>query len=208
MLLAGDELGHTHKGNNNTYCQDNELSRINWKLNEEEAAFLEFVKKMFALWRSQPVLQRRKFFQGRSIRGAEVKDITWFEPSGKEMTDEAWGNLSHCFGVRWGGELLDVNEHGERIVGDTLLLLINAHHEKRAFILPLHGDNEQWELAADTANPASGPAWLKSGQEFSLQDRSLAVFILRKPASEVPTPGVDPGGAVSIPGSRVGPLKG
>jgi glycogen operon protein len=196
MLLAGDELGHSQQGNNNTYCQDNELTWINWKVNEEDTVFLEFVKKMMTLWRTQPVLQRRKFFQGRSIRGADVKDITWFEPSGHEMTDEAWEKLAHCFGVRWSGNMLDVNERGEHIIGDTLLLLFSAHHERIEFTLPLHGDDEQWQRAIDTALPDASPTLLKGGDKYDLESRSLAVFVLQKPPAETPTPGITPGGAV------------
>src|SRR3954449_12057162 len=89
MLLAGDELSHTQHGNNNAYAQDNEISWLDWDLDERRKKFLEFVKKCSQIWAEQPVLQRRKFFQGRAIRGEQIKDITFFEPSGREMSDEA-----------------------------------------------------------------------------------------------------------------------
>ena len=90
MLLAGDEFGHTQKGNNNAYCQDNELTWLNWDLDERQQKLLEFTRKLSRIWREHPVFQRRKFFQGRALRGSDIKDISFLEPSGAEMSDEAW----------------------------------------------------------------------------------------------------------------------
>src|SRR5881227_2060351 len=99
MLLAGDELSHTQNGNNNAYCQDNEITWLDWNLDEARQAFLDFVKVATQVWRENPVLHRRKFFQGRSIRGSDVKDLSWFGPDGKEMSDEAWGaGFLKCIG--------------------------------------------------------------------------------------------------------------
>ncbi len=119
MLLAGDELGHTQKGNNNTYCQDNELTWLNWELDEGQQEFLEFVKKAVRIWHEQPVFQRRKFFQGRPLRGSGIKDISFFDPAGKEMSDEDWNaGFVKCLGVRLAGDLIDdEDERGEPIVG-------------------------------------------------------------------------------------------
>ena len=131
MLLAGDEIGHTQQGNNNAYCQDNELTWLNWDLNDRQQRFLEFTKKVSRIWREHPVFQRRKFFQGRALRGSDIKDISFLEPSGKEMSDEDWnGGFVKCLGVRLAGDLIgDVDERGEPIVDDTALILLNAHHE-------------------------------------------------------------------------------
>src|SRR4029450_7164573 len=90
MLLAGDELSHTQQGNNNTYCQDNDLTWRPWELTDEQRAFCEFVRQVVPRRRPQPVFQRRQFFQGRPIYGQDVQDITWFDPSGQEMSAEAW----------------------------------------------------------------------------------------------------------------------
>ena len=87
MLLAGDEFGHTQKGNNNTYCQDNELTWLNWELDDRQKDFLEFVRRVTGVWRTHPAFQRRRFFRGQPTRGGE-KDITWLEPSGREMSDD------------------------------------------------------------------------------------------------------------------------
>ncbi|HZY86885.1 MAG TPA: glycogen debranching protein GlgX [Gemmataceae bacterium] len=181
MICGGDELGHTQKGNNNAYCQDNELTWLNWELNDEQRAFLEFVQRVVRVWKEQPVFQRRHFFLGRSIRGTDVKDISWLEPSGEEMTDDAWSTgFVKCLGVRLAGDLIgDVDERGEPIVGDTLLLLLNAHHEPIPFTLPTHKEGQRWERLVDTAEAANEPAILKGGEKFDLQGRSLAVFRTR-----------------------------
>jgi len=181
MILGGDELGHTQKGNNNTYCQDNELTWLNWKLGDEEQKLLAFVRRVIALRREQPVLQSRKFFQGRSIRGADIKDLTWLEPTGQEMNDEAWdAGFVRCLGVRLAGDLIqDLDERGQRIIGDTLLVLFNAHHEMIQFTLP----EEPWELVLDTWEGEQEP-FTPGAKTYPLQGRSLAVLKLRKSEAE------------------------
>ena len=154
MLRAGDELGQSQKGNNNPYCQDNELSWLNWELNDEQRKFLGFVRRVTKLWKEQPVFHHRHFYQGRSIRGSDIKDLSWFEPNGQEMSDAAWndGNV-RCLGVRLAGDFIDdVDDHGEPIVGDTLLLLFNAHIDVIPFLLPTSRDEDHWETLVDTAN--------------------------------------------------------
>ncbi len=167
MLLGGDELSQTQKGNNNTYCQDNELTWLNWELDAGRKEFLEFVKKVTQIWRTNPVFQRRKFFQGRRIRGQGVTDITWFGPDGKDMDDAAWGaGFVKCLGVRLAGDLIgDVDERGEKIVGDTLMILYNAHHEPIPFTLPVTNPNHKWEAVLDTAATLSAPPPTLAGQE-------------------------------------------
>lgn len=182
MLLAGDEIGHTQQGNNNTYCQDNELSWLNWELDDQRRELLELVKSLTKLRRSQPVLHRRTFFQGRRIRGSEVKDIAWFEPTGQEMSDESWeADFVKCLGVRWAGDAIDeLDERGEHIHGDTLLLLFNAHYEPLPFVLPAHRDDQRWQRLLDTALPHAAPDVFHGGQAYDLQARSLAVLRIEK----------------------------
>src|SRR5262249_13531518 len=122
MILGGDELSHGQEGNNNTYCQDKELTWLNWELDEPRKAFLEFARKVIFIWRTQPVFQRRKFFLGRAIRGSQVKDISFLSPSGQEMSDADWNaGFVKCLGVRLAGDVInDENERGEPIVGETL----------------------------------------------------------------------------------------
>lgn len=183
MLLAGDEIGHTQQGNNNTYCQDNELSWLNWDLDEERRGLLRFVQRLTELHRTQAVLRRRTFFQGISLRGSE-KDVTWLEPSGREMSDEAWNaGFVRCLGVRWPGDAIDaVNERGERLRGDTLLLLFNAHHEALPFTLPVHSSARPWERLLDTAMPEAEAVAFAGGEPYPLQARSLAVLRIRADA--------------------------
>jgi glycogen operon protein len=183
MLLAGDEIGRTQQGNNNAYCQDNELSWIDWQLNRPRQELLAFTRLLIELRHRHPVLQRRKFFQGRSIRG-EIKDLTWFRPDGKEMTDEDWGNpFARCLGLRLAGDAIDeVDERGHRITDDTLLILLNAHYEPIPFILPAHRARIRWELILDTREPTGRRRQrpLRGGQAYDLEARSLVLLSLRR----------------------------
>jgi glycogen operon protein len=188
MIYSGDELGHTQEGNNNTYCQDNELTWLNWELTAEQQQLLDFVKRLTKTWREQPVLHRRKFFQGRAIRGTDIKDISWFEPGGGEMSDAAWNaGFVKCLGVRLAGDLIgDVDERGEPIKGDTLLILLNAHHEELPFQMPQTLPSQQWELVFDTASPEAQAARTEGEHAYPLQGRSVALF--RTVVVEEPTP--------------------
>jgi glycogen operon protein len=178
MIRGGDELSQSQHGNNNAYCQDNEITWLSWELNQEQKDFLGFTRQMVALSRTEPVLQRRKFFQGRGLRGTDVKDISWFEPSGQEMTDDAWNaGFVRCLGVRLAGDAIDeMNEGGERIVGDTLLLLLNAHHEAIAFTLPTLPSENRWRRIVDTASPPEDWPDSPGARQYALQGRSLALF--------------------------------
>jgi glycogen operon protein len=186
MILGGDELCQTQKGNNNTYCQDNELTWLDWDLDPERQQFLEFVKKVIRLYQQQPVLQRRRFFQGRAIRGSDVKDISWLSPDGKEMNDEAWNaGFVKCLGVRLAGDILgEMDEKGEPVTGDTLLILLNAHFEAISFALPPHKEGQEWEFVFDTADPQAGPHVVNEGEPYKLEGRSLAVLRIKAPVEE------------------------
>lgn len=192
MILSGDELGHSQQGNNNTYCHDGELTWLNWDLSAEQREFLEFVRSVVTIWRDQPVFQRRNFFHGRSIRRGGERDISWLDPSGNEMTDEAWSaGFARCLGVRLEGEMIgEVDERGEPIVGDSLLLLLNAHHEAIPFTVPAPAAGTRWETLVDTAHASRpSPAPHDDEQPYPLESRSMAVLIARKmpaPAERAP----------------------
>jgi isoamylase len=126
------------------------------------------------------VLRRRKFFQGRRIRGADVLDIAWLDPSGHEMTDATWNSPDvRCLGVRLNGDAIyDVDERGDRIVGDTLVLLMNAGEEPVPFVLPATSPIERWETLIDTADPWLPSRRLRAGDRYELQPRSMAVLKL------------------------------
>ena len=177
MLLAGDELSHTQQGNNNTYCQDSELSWLNWELTEDQAKFLEFVRGVTQLWHEQPVLHRRTFFQGRSIRGEGVMDVSWFSPAGQDMSDDDWTGFIKCLGMRLAGDLIgELDERGDPIIGDTLLVLMNAHHEPIPFTLPPTNPEHKWECLFDTSDDAGACKTLDGGEVYALRDRSMATF--------------------------------
>ena len=122
MLCGADELGRTQRGNNNAYCQDNELSWHDWELDERREALVSFTKQLIQIRREHPALRRRKFFQGRPIRGTDIKDIIWLCPDGQEMSDEDWNcSWVRCIGMLLEGEALhEVDENGEPITDDTL----------------------------------------------------------------------------------------
>jgi isoamylase len=180
MIFAGDELSHTKNGNNNTYCQDNQLTWLHWELDERKQSFLEFVKRCVRTWREQPALRRRKFFIGRKIRGSDVKDLSFFSPDGQEMDDAAWNaEFVRCIGMRLAGELVnEVSDRGEPIVGDTLLLLLNAHWEQIDFQLPAPAQGTVWQWLIDTAAADRPPPddVLTGGESYPLYGRSLALL--------------------------------
>ncbi len=183
MLLGGDELSRSQDGNNNTYCQDNELNWLDWDLDDRAKQFLEFTRKVIWLRRNQPVFQRRKFFLGRAIRGSDVKDISFFNPSGQEMSDDDWNaGFVRCLGVRLAGDMInDENERGEPVVGETLLLLLNGHWEPIPFTLPETKPEHIWHRILDTAGQAKEPDRLEGGADYPLKDRSVVVLAARTP---------------------------
>ncbi len=155
MLLAGDEMGRTQHGNNNAYCQDNEISWLNWDLPEENADLLEFVRELMAFRYQHPVLRRRKWFQGRSIHGSGVHDILWFNPDGGEMTEAQWHDgLARAIGIFLNGEeIATPDRRGERIVDDSFILLFNADDDAVEFSLPEDLLGWEWRTVMDTAQP-------------------------------------------------------
>ncbi len=178
MLCGGDEMGHTQGGNNNAYCQDNELSWIQWDLSPANQDLLAFARYVFALRREQPVLRRRRFFQGRAIRGEGVKDIGWYRPGGREMDDAAWrAHFIRSFGVWLSGTALgELDDDGEPVMGATLYLAFNAHHERVRFHLPKHHPWVRWERLLDTAQREWGRRHVVRDHTYRIAARSLAIF--------------------------------
>ncbi|MBI4476935.1 MAG: glycogen debranching protein GlgX [Acidobacteria bacterium] len=182
MLAGGDDLSRTQLGNNNAYCQDNELSWYHWALDHDQQDFLAFVRQLIRFRHEHRVLRRRRFFQGRPIRGAGVKDLAWFDPTGKEMTDETWHAPStRSLGVQLAGDAVDeVDERGRRIVDDTLLVLLNADKQPVMFSLPPHRPDQYWEKFLDTMERLPHPEpLLRNGGRYALQPHALAIFTLR-----------------------------
>ena len=182
MIHGGDELGHTKRGNNNTYCQDNELSWHNWSLDGFGTDFLEFASQMVTFRHANPVLERRKFFLGRSIRGSDIKDIMWLRSDGEEMSQEDWDSTwLRCIGMLLSGEMPgEIDHYGEHVTGDTLLVLLNAHHEPIDFALPHKVLSGRWATRVNTDTGFVG----KEGELFDdngvvhVVGRSLIVLSL------------------------------
>ena len=196
MISGGDEMGRTQKGNNNAYCQDNEVSWTNWLLDEQEEEFLHFVQKLAAIRHSQPVLTRRKFFKGQVHEAVadghgQVKDIVWLNPDGTEMTERDWGDTKRLhFGVIFEGcSIDDTDEDGRPILGTTLLMLCNANGEDLNYCLPPNQVSNYWRMFAprrtdktwklhfETSGKLSSSCWpLQSN--FKLEAHSIALFEL------------------------------
>ncbi len=187
MLLAGDELGRTQGGNNNAYCQDNATSWVDWTPDERRDRLTEFVRRMIALRRAHPVFRRRDFFQGRPIRGSEVKDIAWFKPDGTEMTDQEWEHeFARSLGVYLAGEALtEVDARGRPVKDQNLLVLFNAHHETVEFKLPEHAGPGRWFALLDTAHEhgLASSGTFDAGASYPLQGRSLALMLHSRSAT-------------------------
>jgi glycogen operon protein len=182
MLTGGDEWGRTQNGNNNAYCQDNEISWFNWERDEKQNQFLEFTRKLIQLRKDHPVFRRPKFFQGRLIRGSEIRDVMWFNPGGNEMSEEEWTSpFVRCLGMLLSGDTVDVlNFEGEPIRDDTFLLLINAHYELIPFVLPGQ-EHIEWQLILDTMEPGgflAEPKKFSSGDDVDLGGRSACLLQL------------------------------
>ena len=186
MLLAGDEIGRTQHGNNNAYCQDNEISWIDWNLDQPRRELLVFTRFVIQLFHQHPVLRRRTFFQGRRIRGSEVRDVVWFRPDGQEMSDADWDTgHARSLGLRLAGDAIEeVDARGRRIVDDTLLILLNAHHQRLPFVLPAHRRSVRWEVVLDTRETAGRrrSRLLRGGEAYELEGRSLALLRLQNQA--------------------------
>jgi glycogen operon protein len=177
MICGGDELGRTQHGNNNAYCQDNEISWLHWELNDEQRDLVELCGFLIRLKLGHPVFHRRRFFQGKRIRGAEVQDLTWFEPSGQEMTDESWeSGFVRSLMVRLGGHIDELDATGRRIVDDAFVLLLNASHTSVMFHLPSHRPGIFWQRILDTGEDDWRKTYQTRTDRYRLADRSIAVF--------------------------------
>jgi len=185
MMLAGDELGHTQLGNNNAYCQDNQISWLNWDPSKMDNELLAFVRRLIALRRDHPVLRRRSFFQGRRIKGAGIKDIVWLQPDGREMSDQEWNQqFARSLGVLLSGEATDEHDERGKLIRDgTFAILMNAHHEEIRFVLPARNLHAGWVTLVDTSCQTSQNAnrFYSAGDAYPLQARSLALFVERAP---------------------------
>lgn len=179
MICSGDEVGRTQRGNNNAYCQDNELSWFDWKLDQRGRELLEFTRRLVALRRDQPSLQRRKFYIGRQIRGSDAKDITWLGVNGQELTDVEWTQCSKQVSLLLdGGALNEWDERGNPVVGDTLLILMNTDDEPVDFVLPADDCRGEWRVEVDTGHQGLVPGQMVHPEKrpYRLGGKSLALL--------------------------------
>ncbi|HKO89494.1 MAG TPA: glycogen debranching protein GlgX [Burkholderiales bacterium] len=179
MLLAGDELGRSQLGNNNAYCQDNEISWMEWSSNPERDALCEFTSALIHFRREHPVLHRRHFFQGRPLHGSDVKDIIWLKPDGTEMTEQEWQHdFARCLGVRLSGQAMtETDERGRPESDDDMLVIFNAHHEQIDFVLPGIAEGARWHAVFDTVESTRLSGRVFEGHaRYPVQARSLVLL--------------------------------
>jgi len=184
MLCGGDEIGRTQRGNNNAFCQDNVISWLDWSLDNLRGDLLTFTRFVAELRREHPVFRRRQFFFGRKFQGSEVKDLTWFRCDGGEMTQDDWTNpITRCFGLRLAGDgIQEPDVTGRRVVDDTFLVMLNAHHGPMGFTLPAHRNDIRWEPVLDTREPTGQrkAEALSGGDVYDMEARSVVVLRLRR----------------------------
>ena len=188
MVVGGDELGHTQHGNNNVYCQDNELSWYAWGDAVDED-FLAWCQRVIAFRLDHPVFRRRQWFRGRLIRG--IDDLAWLRPDGEEMTDDDWSTgYARAVGVFINGQTIPTTDHyGQRIVDDTFLLLFNAGHESLEWTIPGPQWSRRWTVDLDSADPRRGLRRIvnaKAGDTIHVEGRSLIVLRSVAPATRHP----------------------
>ena len=180
MLLAGDEFGRTQSGNNNAYCQDSEVSWLNWELQDKGKHLVHFVQQLCRLRHRFPILRRNRFYTGAYNEALGVKDLTWINANGREMEDEHWGDSNmKCFGMLMDGRAqpTGIQKRG----GDaTLLLVINEHSDLVCFTLPESYGGEEWAILIDTNNEENNPkGTFKTGECYEVTARSTLLFALK-----------------------------
>ena len=184
MIYAGDAIGHTQMGNNNAYCQDNEISWLRWDLQPQDRDLLSFAQRIINLRKRHPIFRRRRFFQGRPIKGANVKDVLWLNPTGGEMTEEQWRDASTCcLGMFLAGQGLDeTDERGRKLGDENFLVLLNSYHEDVAFALPAFHPATRWVAWMDTSreNGLRNADTHDAGTSYPLQARSMVILLERR----------------------------
>ncbi|HEX3349145.1 MAG TPA: glycogen debranching protein GlgX [Acetobacteraceae bacterium] len=180
MVLGGDEFGRTQQGNNNAYCQDNEISWVHWDIDADGHALIEFVRKLIALRHHYPILRRGRFLTGAYNEELAVKDVSWIATTGAEMTQEDWGNAgTRCFAMLMDGRAQATGIR--RPASDaTMLWILNAHHDVVAFTVPEATGGRSWNSIFDTAQPDRNQAVsVRVGETYELEGRSTALFVLQ-----------------------------
>ncbi len=178
MLLGGDERGRTQNGNNNAWCQDNEISWYRWSARPDAEALRDFTRRLIALRRDHRVFSRAHFLRGKELKGSGLPDVWWFRPDGLKMTRRDWQDGEHTLGMFLNGqEILTRGPYGEEIVDDSFVLLFNGHYEDRAFMLPRRRFGAQWALELSTVQPRAEPGSARFGArtEVTVEARSILI---------------------------------
>ena len=181
MVLHGDEIGRSQGGNNNTYCQDNEITWQSWEMTPEQRTMLRWTRRVIRLRKLHSILRRRDFFRGRAISGAGTKDIAWLRPNGREMSDAQWSDEGlRSLGMYLAGVAADVtDDEGHPIAGDSLMVLLNSSDETVQFRLPSAGRGRAWRFVLDTTLPdePEQPAGARRGpRSYDVGPRSMAIL--------------------------------
>ncbi|MEA2717946.1 MAG: isoamylase [Actinomycetota bacterium] len=186
MLLGGDEIGRTQQGNNNAYCQDNELSWFDWE--SMDGPLVAFTSRLIALRRDHPIFRRRRWFHGRALHGKDVVDVAWFRPDGTEMEDSDWeSGFAKSIGVYLNGdEIHSTDSLGARIVDDSFLVVFNAHHDAIDVTLPPEHFGHAWVKVVDTDDALAEGDQFKAAETFEVSGRSLVLLRATGPESSRP----------------------
>jgi isoamylase len=176
MLVAGDEFGRTQHGNNNAYCQDNEISWLNWAQADEK--LLAFTRKLIHIRKEHPIFRRRRWFQGQPVKGKGLEDIAWFLPEGIEMEEENWNHdFARSLGVFLNGlGLHSVGPQGEKITDDSFYVIFNAHHEALEYKLPEKIYSKKWKIILDTNNDEINEQTLNEQESITVEGRSIVLL--------------------------------
>ena len=178
MLAGGDEFSRSQRGNNNCYCQDNQLTWYDWKLDEPRQRLLKFTSELIQLRKDHPNLHRRRFFQDRTIRGSVVRDVAWYNTDGSDLSDEHWAApWSKSLAVMFNGKTLGVmDEEGNQVVDDSFLMLVNASDQGVEYTLPKVPDKTPWRQVLDTENIDNPFCEAEVGEKVIVGGRAVRVY--------------------------------
>jgi glycogen operon protein len=183
MLLGGDELGRTQHGNNNAWCQDSETSWYDWSENPQADQLRAFTRRLIRLRHEHPVFRRESFLRGEEVKGSGLPDVWWFRPDGRKMTRRDWQDGERVLGMFLNGqEITTLGPRGEDIEDDSFVVLVNAHDEDRAFMLPRRRFGAQWSLELSTADPEAQPDSVSYGARTEIEVISRSIVILKRAA--------------------------
>ena len=181
MVLGGDEMGRTQNGNNNAWCQDDELSWYDWSETAAKAELRAFTRRLIRLRREHPTFRRESFLRGLELKGSGLPDVWWFRPDGRKMTARDWQSAEPVLGMFLNGkEIPTPGPRGETIEDDSFMVLFNAHHEDRVFLLPRRRFGAQWALELSTAEPEAEPASVTFTARTEVPVVSHSIVVLKR----------------------------